>query len=120
MRTNKKMKTAKTKIFLIGFFLAVLTLFSSCAKDSILNPLGDCFGGNWAAQYANELTAWSNAATAYNEDPTPAKCADYKTASKNYLDALREVADCVPTANRAEIDESINEAKADVDKEGCD
>ncbi len=114
------MKTIKTKIYLIGCFVAVISTSFGCSKDSPLNPLGNCFDGNWAEQYANELQVWSNAATAYSENPTTANCGTYKTTAKNYLDALKELADCVPTANRAEINKAINEAKADVDKEGCD
>jgi len=85
-----------------------------------LNPAGNCFDGNWAQQYSDELQAWTNAASTYNENPTTANCGKYKSAAKSYLDALREVADCVPTANKADINKEINEAKANVDKEGCD
>ena len=116
----KTLKTLQTRLFVIGCGAAMITLTSGCSKDNPLNPAGNCFGGNWAEQYTNELQAWSNASAAYSEDPTPANCAKYKTAAKSYLDALKEVADCVPTTSKAEINKSINEAKADVDKEGCD
>lgn len=119
MNTNKIIKKTKSQLFIISGLAAMLLTFG-CAKDSLLNPLGDCFGGNWAAQYADELQAYTNAINAYSEDQTPANCANFKTAAKNYLDALREVFDCVPTANKAEINQSINEAKAEVDREGCD
>ena len=119
MKTSRKIRTAKTKLFLIGCGASLLMTFG-CSKDSPINPLGGCFAGNWAEQYANELTDWTNAATAYSADPTPANCSKYKTSAKNYLDALREVAKCMPTADRSEINASINEAKAEVDKEGCD
>lgn len=119
MKTIRRIKTTKAKLFLIGCGAAMLMSYG-CSKDNPLNPLGNCYDGKWAEQYADELQVWSNAATAYSEDPTPANCSKYKTAAKNYLDVLKEVANCVPTANRAEINQSINEAKADVDKEGCD
>lgn len=117
METIKKMKTG---LFLISCSAAMIALTTGCSKDNPLNPTGNCFGGNWAAQYADELQAWSNAATVYREDPTAANCGKYKTAAKNYLEALKEVAGCVPTASRAEINKAVNEAKAEVDKEGCD
>ncbi len=115
----KTLKTMKTRLFVIGCGAAMIAFTSGCSKDNPLNPAGNCFDGKWAEQYAGELQTWSNATTAYSEDPTPANCTKYKTAAKNYLDALKQLADCVPTANKAEINKSINEAKADVDKEGC-
>ena len=120
MKTRTKMETNGVKLFLIACGTSLLTFSTGCSKDSVLNPAGNCFGGNWAEQYAGELQTWSAAATTYSEDPTPANCTKYKTAAKNYLDALREVANCVPTASKAEIDRSIKEAKAEVDSEGCD
>lgn len=120
MKTSTKKKTNSTKLILIGCGAVLLTFATGCSKDSILNPNGNCFGGKWAEQYAGELQTWSDASAAYSADPTPANCAKYKTAAKSYLDALRDVVDCVPTVSRAEIDQSINEAKADVDREGCD
>ena len=114
------MKTVKKKTYLIGCLTMALVTLVGCSKDNPLNPAGNCFGGNWAGQYADELQTWSNAATAYGENPTPANCDKYKAAAKGYLDALKEVVDCVPSASKAEYNKAINEAKADVDKEGCD
>ncbi len=116
----KILKIMKTRLFAIGCGATMIALTSGCSKDNPLNPAGSCFDGRWAEQYAGELQTWSDAATTYSEDPTPANCTKYKTAAKNYLDALKEIADCVPTASKAEINKSINEAKADIDKEGCD
>lgn len=117
MKTFKKMKT---RLFAIGCGVAMIALTIGCSKDNPLNPTGNCFGGNWAAQYADELQAWSNAATIYSENPTASNCTDYKNAAKGYLDALESVYKCVPTANRAEIKQGIDEARAEVDSEGCD
>ena len=119
MKTSKKMKTTKANLFLVGCSVALLMAYG-CSKENVLNPAGNCFGGNWAEQYSNELQAWSNAAQAYSENPTAGNCSDYKKAAKSYLDALESVYKCVPTTNRAEIKQAIDEAKADVDKEGCD
>jgi hypothetical protein len=104
MRTINKMKT---RLFLIGCGAAMITMTSGCTKDNPLNPAGNCFDGNWAAQFSDE-------------NPTQGNCDDYKNAAKGYLDALNEVYNCVPNASRAEIDQAINEAKADIDGEDCD
>lgn len=113
------LKTINKKVAGI-FCIVVLTAFAvGCSKDSPLNPSANCFGGNWAAQYSDELQAYSDAISAYNENPSAGNCTSYKNAAKNYLDALRDVYECVPTASRAEIDQAINEAKAEVDSEDC-
>jgi hypothetical protein len=116
----KTLKTMKTRLFLIGCGAAMITMTSGCTKDNPLNPEGNCFDGKWAAQFSDELQAYSNAISDYNENPTQGNCDDYKNAAKGYLDALNEVYNCVPTASRAEIDQAINEAKADIDGEDCD
>ena len=95
------------------------TSVTGCSKDNPLNPAGNCFGGQWAEQYASELQTWSNAAVAYNENPNVANCANYKSAAKFYLDALDDIYDCVPTVSKAEIDQAIKDAKADIDSEAC-
>ncbi|WP_339711375.1 hypothetical protein [uncultured Kriegella sp.] len=117
MKTSKEMKT---RLLLIGCSVAMVSFISGCSKDSPLNPSGNCFGGNWAAQYADELQAWSNAATTYSEEPNQTNCANYKNAATSYLNALNDIYDCVPNTSRAEIDRAINEAKADIDEESCD
>jgi len=117
METIKKMKT---RLFIIGCGAAMIALTSGCSKDNPLNPAGNCFGGNWAEQFVDEGEAYSNAIAKYNENPTEGNCNDYKNAAKSYLDALESVYNCVPTGSRTEIKQGIDEAKADVDKEGCD
>lgn len=116
MKTIVKMKT---KLLTFGCAAILLAISGGCSKDNPLNPAGNCFGGLWAEQYTDELRAWSNALAAYNEEPNKANCDDYKNAAKAYLDAIDAVYECVPTASRAEIDQAITEAKADIDQEGC-
>ncbi|MRI00940.1 hypothetical protein GH721_10415 [Kriegella sp. EG-1] len=113
------MKNFKKHILLTVWFLAIMITYS-CSKDNPLNPVGNCFGGNWAQGYANELQEWSNAATAYSENPTAENCANYKTAAKAYYDAINKIYECVPTASKAEIDQAIKEAKAEIDSENCE
>ncbi len=116
MKTSSKMKT---RLLIIGCGAAMIALSSGCSKDNPLNPTGNCFGGNWATQYSDELQEYSNAISEYSENPTQGNCNDYKNAAKTYLEALKEVYDCVPTASRAEINQAINEAKAEVNEESC-
>lgn len=110
----------KKNFLIIGCVTTMITMTSGCSKVNPLNPAGNCFDGSWAEQYSAEVQAWSNAASAYSENPTPSNCADYKNAGKAYLDAIDNLYDCIPTASRAEIDKAIKEAKADIDEEGCD
>jgi hypothetical protein len=117
MKTTEKMKS---KLLILGCGAALTAFTVGCSKDNPLNPAGNCFGGNWAAQYSDELQAYSNAISEYNENPTEGNCNNYKNAAKGYLDALNEVYECVPTANRAEINQAINEAKAEIDSGDCD
>lgn len=112
------MKNFKRQILLAVCGVAVMLTYS-CSKDNPLNPVGNCFGGNWAEGYTDELTAWTAAIQEYSDNPTVESCTNYKSAAKNYLDALDDIYDCIPTASRAEIDQEIKEAKADIDQEDC-
>lgn len=110
----------KTKTLLMGFVAVLMIVVTGCSKDNLLNPTGNCFGGNWAQEYNKELESWSVALKTYNENPTDANCTQFKNATKTYLDALNDFYDCVPTSRRAEFDQAIKEAKADLDKDSCD
>lgn len=120
MKVNQKNNPKRIKLCLFATTAALLLFATSCSKDSPLNPNGNCFGGNWATQYADELEDWSDAAEAYAENPTPANCTAYKNAAKAYLDALENIYGCVPTVSRGQIDDAIEEAKDDVDNESCE
>jgi len=114
------MKTMNRKKSLLGLTCAVLLMCYGCSKNNLLNPFGDCYAGNWVEGYSSELESYTDALSIYSENPTEENCASLKSAAKGYLDALGNVYDCVPTADRAEIDEAIEEAKAEVDQDGCD
>ncbi len=113
------MRTKKTKFFVVSCCVALTILFSGCSKDSPLNVLGGCGTGNWVKQVESEITQWSEAATAFSNDPTVANCKKYKTAGKNYLDALDSVKGCVVGANKKEFNEAIQEAKKELDESEC-
>jgi len=114
-----KMKKAK---FLVPVVVAVAMMINiGCSKSNPLNPLDGCSGNaSWVEAISNESTAYANAVMAYSDDPSEANCANQKTAGKNYLDALGEVAKCVPTVSQAQYNEAIAEAKKDIDEANCD
>ncbi len=114
------MKTTKTKSYFLTYTFSCIILCFGCSKNNLLNPFGDCYSGNWAEGYTTELQEYSEAMSAYSENPTEENCTSFKNAAKSYLDALGNIYDCVPTASRAEIDEAIEEAKAEVDQDACD
>ena len=117
----KTIEKKMTRILAIGVGAFLITFNTACSKDNPLNPLGGCSGNaSWVERVSKEANDYSNAISAYNSNPTDENCSKAKAAAKNYLDSLRDVLQCVPTANRAEINKAINEAKAEVDEEGCD
>lgn len=63
----------------------------SCKKKAT-DP--DYCGAAWATQISAEVTALSNAATAYSANPTPTTCNAFKTAYQDYLDALKPFSNC--------------------------
>lgn len=113
------MKIKKAKLLIPGVVALAMIINTGCSKNNPLNPLG-CGNGTWAVQVSDELTAWSQAASTYSSDPTPANCNSYKNAAKNYLDALEGVRGCVAGVSQAEFNEAIAEAKKDVDEADCD
>lgn len=112
-----RMKTET--FFLIACSMAMILLTIGCSKNNPLNPLG-CGNGTWALQVSDEALAWSQAASNYNNDPTPENCTNSKNAAKSYLDALEGVRGCVAGVSQAEFNEALDEAKRDVDKSDCD
>ncbi|WP_117880019.1 hypothetical protein [Aureibaculum luteum] len=102
----------------IAFFTTIL-VFTACSKDDILNPNGNCGNSSWAQQVEKEITAWNNAATAYSQDPTTTNCNNYKSAGKNYLDALEGIKNCVPGASTNDFKKAIEDAKNELDAMNC-
>ena len=111
-------KIKNSKLFLMAFG-TLLLINLGCSKSNPLNPIGNCFGGNWAVEYTNELEEWAAASQAYNENPNATTCSSYKSAAKSYIDAVENIYDCIPTADRAEFDNDLKEAKANIDSEDC-
>lgn len=111
----------RTKLLLVSCATLLLIVANGCSKTNPLNPLGGCFGGGvWSENIINETNALVAAGQAYEDDPTEANCNNYKAAAEDYLNALKGVATCVPGASKADYDQAVAEAKADLEKEGCD
>lgn len=112
------MKTSTTN-FSCSLCIAFMAFFAfGCGSDD--SGINDCTNNAWAQIFTDEATAYGNALTAYQNNPTPENCGNIKSAAIEYLEALRDALDCVPTANRAEVDQAINEAQAEVNQEDCD
>lgn len=115
MKITGKMKS---RIYLRGAS-AVILMAVGCSKDN--NPVDNgCGNTGWSEKVSNEITAFSNAAIAYSNDPTPANCLSYKTAAEGYLNALEKVRLCVPSASKTEFQQSIDEAKQEINDLTCD
>jgi len=100
-----------TKFF--GALALVSVVFlAQCKKDD--NKVDKCTGFNFSAQIEAELNAFSTAATAYGQDPTPANCNAYKAAGLDYVNALEDLKDCAILSgqNEQQYQQSIDDAKA--------
>jgi predicted GTPase len=100
------------KVFSILVIFSFLGL-SACKKDS--NGPANC-SANWASDVEAEMTALSNAATAYGTDPTHETCVDYKSAYQDYVNALKPLLNCsVYTAQQKEdLQDAIDSAEDDI------
>ncbi len=106
-----------TSKFLISCFIIFIG-FTSCSKDSILNP-DRCLNGSWIQEVEKELNAWVAATNTYGEDPTKANCEKYKSAGVDYLNALDKIKKCVPSVSLSEFNQAINEAKQELNTTSC-
>ncbi len=115
MKTTGKMKS---RIYLIGASAGIL-MAVGCSKDD--NPVDNgCGNTAWSERVKNEITSFSNAAIAYSNDPTSANCLNYKSAAEGYLNALEKVRLCVPTASKTQFQQSIDDAKQEINSLTCD
>jgi len=103
-------------ITLTILIIATLSL-TSCGKDG---PLGsNCLNGSWLENVETELNAWTEAIRSYNDDPSKANCENQKKAGLDYVKALEDVRDCVPTISTADFNDSIKEAEDELNATIC-
>lgn len=111
------MKLLKFTIPVICISFLVL---SSCSKDDD-SPLGlgaGC-GYLWSVRIADEITALSQAASAYSQDSSQAKCLEFKKAYNNYLDEAEDIKACVPVDDKDDFQKDIDEARAELNDLPC-
>lgn len=107
------------KISLIGLSLVALTISPSCNKDNNDNG-GPCRGYvSWSLSVTDEAAALSAAASAYGQDQSTANCLKYKEAYNDYIDALDGQSTCVPASQRAAFDQSLDDARAELNNLPC-
>ena len=101
-----------TKVICLSIIVSFMWL-GSCKKKE--NDTDRC-GTSWYTQVQSQLTAVLNAATIYASSPTAANCTTYKNATQAYINALEPFVSCTTwsAADRADWQESLNDAKADV------
>ena len=114
----KTIKTHKSNLVIKCYMMLMIIVTMSCGSDDA--DIDNCANNAWVDIFSNEAQAYSNALLAYQDNPTAGNCNNVKSAAVNYLEALRDALDCVPTANRAEVNEAINEAQDEVNSEDCD
>lgn len=99
------------------FRFTVLTLAlaftMSCGKNE-----ANC-GASWAASVQDELNAVSAAVTAYSNDPTTPKCQSMVAAYQAYINAVEDLDSCVPTVDRNEWRQAIEDAKDSISNISC-
>lgn len=107
--------TSQFKVLVITILFATGCI-AACNNDDDGGGVGCGTAFNWTLEVENELTAVLEAGTDYALDPTPAKCDDFKDAYKDYIDALRDVDNCVVGLSAAERKE-YNDALEDAEEE---
>ena len=109
------MKILRTLLIL----LSVVAFTTSCGKKE--STAAGAVGCNyqWYERISDELAAYTQAASAYASDPTPAKCEAYRQALLDYLDAAEDVEACVPTASFSQYQQAIDQARAEANALQC-
>jgi hypothetical protein len=88
--------------------------FASCGPAG---PNCGTLGFSFALQ--NEILALSAASSAYQQDPSPQNCAAYREAYSNYIGALQGYDKCVPAEDRADWQQSLEEAQQEAANLSC-
>lgn len=112
------MKTQKSVTCSIILFISLSISLMGCSSSDDSDDLSSgC--NNWSEQFLAQSNAYSTASSVYSNDPTLANCQNYKTAGLNYIDALEDVIDCVPNANRPGFLDDLNQYRDEVNAVAC-
>jgi len=114
-------KTMKNSILKITVCLYTILLFTNCSGNDDGNEevSNNCFTGNWAQEVTQELTNWSTAIQAYSQDPSQENCANYKSTLSDYIDALDDIKECVPTISLIDFNNAIEESREELSNFDC-
>jgi hypothetical protein len=101
-----------TRLFCFLIILSFLGV-GSCKKKAV-DP--DYCSSNWATTIQSQITAVSNAATAYGINPTTTTCNALKAAYVNYIDALEPFSKCTlwVASTKTQWQNMIDEARAEL------
>ena len=113
------MKTALKTLVIISLFS---TGFIAACNNDDDGGGGGCGSFNWAISVSDELEGLSNAAVAYGTNPSVANCNAYKDAYRDYIDALRDVDNCIATlsaTDRKAYNDALDEAEEELEDFEC-
>ena len=97
-----------------GLVLAAALFSISCGKDNDPEPC------NYAVELQAEITAVSNAATAFGSDPSQANCIAYRNALQAYVNAADDYSECSALAGQqAEYEAYLDSIQAEIDLLQC-
>lgn len=103
----------RIKAFL-GILVMSALLVSACKKD---DDGVNC--SNYVNAIQEKLDAVLVASEAFSTNPSTANCEAYKAAVAEYLDTAENFIDCVPTEDRAQYQQDIDELQAEIDQLSC-
>ncbi len=106
------------KLIIACCCIAFMSL-TSCGGSDDGPAKVDCANGLWTQSVQTEFSAWSAATQAYGSNPTPENCQKYKSAGQAYINALDSIKKCVPTGSIADFEESLEEAKTEINAIPC-
>jgi hypothetical protein len=101
--------------FFLGTALALILLPSCNNDEGEVSPLTCGANFNYLNSVDDELNAVNNAVTLFTSDPSPTNCDNLKQAYQEYINALKDVENCVPTTDRAAWRQALDDAEDNVD-----
>lgn len=111
---------------LVFLFLCLLAIqFSGCSKDEdntadVRTPGGRlCTSLAYNENVQSALDAISVAANNYANDQSVANCNAYRASLVNWVDVIEDYIQCASGLNQAEVQQSLDEARADLDDFEC-